>query len=295
MSKLIYTFLKNSFLYEDKFLINDYSKFSDKEIEKEFERYRNYILKNIHNLYEEITIYANQIKIFNTSTLMNFSKIKQMSIYLDQVIITDPLFEISTPTNTTQNIFNEYMGAKKDNLINRKNLVEIIQKFKNAEILVESTYLKFFPTSYFSEPKSEIPFTYSENQYGNILPRNIMDLYYENKLLRSFKKNGQYLTINKNFEIDRTIEVLFKNDDTEFMNMYNLFEREIISINEKERKIEFAMTLPNTPPSKESFDSWVTQSINQSSIAHFRKISMDISLSIKLKAQYITTSSFVSE
>ena len=295
MSKLIYTFLKNSFLYEDKFLINNYSKFSEKEIQKEFERYRNYILKNIHNLYEEITIYANQIKIFNTNTLMNFSKIKQMSIYLDQVIITDPLFEISTPTNTTQNTFNEYLGVKKDNLINRKNLVEIIQKFKNAEILVESTYLKFFPTSYFFEPKSEIPFTYSENQYGNILPRNIMDLYYENKILRSFKKNGQYLTINKNFEIDRTIEVLFKNDDTEFMNMYNLFEQEIISINEKEKKIEFAMTLPNTPPSKESFDCWVTQSINQSSIAHFRKISMDISLSTKLKAQYITTSSFVSE
>lgn len=111
--------------------------------------------------------------------------------------------------------------------------------------------------------------------------------------LRTFKKNGAFLTINKNFERDRTLEVLFQNDDTIFKNMYNLLEQRIISYDEKTNTAEFVMSLPDTIPTKESFDNWVNQSINQSAISHFKKISLDINLSIKLKAQYITTSSFV--
>ena len=67
MSKIIYDFLKDSFLYQDKYLFDNFSKFSDSDIKKELNKYRNHILKNIHKLYEEITIYANQIRIFNTS------------------------------------------------------------------------------------------------------------------------------------------------------------------------------------------------------------------------------------
>ena len=42
------------------------------------------------------------------------------------------------------------------------------------------------------------------------------------------------------------------------------------------------MTLPNTVPSKESFDNWVFQSINQSAISHFKKISLDLKLEYNL-------------
>lgn len=290
----MYSFLKNSFLFDDIFITNNYSKFSEKELERELENYRNFILRNINKFYEEVTIYSNQIKIFNIDTSLDLLKIRQMSFYLDQVIITDSLFEMATPINSAQNTFSEYLGVQ-NKTIDRKRLVETIQKFKNAEVLVDATYLKFFPTSYFFESKSEIPITYSETQYSDVLPTNLMEFYYKNTQVRSFKKNGQYLTLNKNFERDRTIEILFKNDNTKFTNMYNLLEQKIINYNENTKIAEIAMTLPNTKPSKESFDNWVNQSINQSIISHFDKISKDINLSIKLKAQYITTSSFVGE
>lgn len=293
MSQIIYDFLKDSFLYDDKFIKNQYSLVSEVEIKNEFTKYRNYILKNMSKLHEEITLYANQIKIFSIDKFIDFSKIRQMSFYLDQVIISDPLFKIATPSSLTQDVFSEYLGVKKESMINKKELTDIIQNFKKAEVLVEATYLKFFPTTYFFEPKSEIPLLYSETQFYDVLPRNIMDLYYQNIKLRTFKKNGAFLTINKNFERDRTLEVLFQNDDTIFKNMYNLLEQRIISYDEKTNTAEFVMSLPDTIPTKESFDNWVNQSINQSAISHFKKISLDINLSIKLKAQYITTSSFV--
>ncbi|CAM3816867.1 hypothetical protein [Arcobacter cloacae] len=293
MSQIIYDFLKDSFLYDDRYIENYYSIASELELKNEFTKYRNYILRNMSKLHEEITLYANQIKIFSIDKFIDFSKIRQMSFYLDQVIISDPLFKIATPNNLSQDVFSEYLGIKKENNIDRQELTNIMQNFKKAEVLVEATYLKFFPTSYFFELKSEIPLLYSETQFYDALPKNIMDLYHKNTELRTFKKNGPYLTINKNFERDRTLEVLFKNDDTIFTNMYNLFEQKIISYDEKTNVAEFIMTLPNTVPSKESFDNWVFQSINQSAISHFKKISLDINLSMNLKAQYSTTSIFV--
>lgn len=293
MSQIIYDFLKDSFLYDDRYIENYYSMVSELELKNEFTKYRNYILKNMRKLHEEITLYANQIKIFSIDKFIDFSKIRQMSFYLDQVIISDPLFKIATPNNLSQDVFSEYLGIKKENSIDRKELINIMQNFKKAEVLVEATYLKFFPTSYFFELKSEIPLLYSETQFSNVLSPSIMDLYYENVELRTFKKNGPYLTVNKDFERDRTLEVVFKNDDTIFTNMYNLFEQKIISYDEKTNVAEFMMTLPNTVPSKESFDNWVFQSINQSAISHFKKISLDINLSMNLKAQYSTTSIFV--
>ncbi len=293
MSKIIYDFLKNSFLYDDRFIENKYSLVTDTEIENEFTKYRDYILKNINKLYEKITLYANQIKIFNVDKLVDFKKIRQMFFYLDQVIISDPLFKLCTPSKLNQDVFSEYLGITKDNSLNREELIRVINNFKDAETLVEATFLKFFPTSYFFEPKSDIPLLHSETQFSDVLPKNIMDLYSENADLRTFKKNGPYLTINKNFERDRTLEVLFKGDDTIFQNMYNLFEKEIISFDEKTNIAKIGMVLPDTVPSKESFESWVNQSINQSAISHFKKISLDINLSTQLKAQYITTSSFV--
>ena len=293
MSQIIYNFLKESFLYDNKLIEKEYSSITDIEIKNEFKKYREYILKNISKLHDEITLYANQIKIFNVDKLIDFTKIRQMSFYLDQVIVSDPLFKVCTPSNLHQDIFSEYLGVTKDNSFSRKELIKVIKNFKDSEILVEATYLKFFPTSYFFEPKSEIPLLYSETQFYDVLPSNIMDLYHKNTKLRTFKKNGLYLTVNKNFERDRTLEVLFQNDDTIFQNMYNLLEQKIISYDEKTNTAEFAMSLPDTIPTKESFDSWVNQSINQSAISHFKKISLDINLSTKLKAQYITTSSFV--
>ena len=58
-----------------------------------------------------------------------------------------------------------------------------------------------------------------------------MNLYYDNTQVRSFSKNGQYLSLNKNFEPDRTIEILFKDDDTKFTNMYDLLEVKTENIN----------------------------------------------------------------
>ena len=62
MSKIIYDFLKDSFLYQDKYLFDNFSKFSDSDIKKELNKYRNHILKNIHKLYEEITICPTVLK-----------------------------------------------------------------------------------------------------------------------------------------------------------------------------------------------------------------------------------------
>ena len=44
MSKIIYDFLKDSFLYQDKYLFDNFFIFSDSDIKKELNKYKRYTL-----------------------------------------------------------------------------------------------------------------------------------------------------------------------------------------------------------------------------------------------------------
>lgn len=293
MSMLVYNFLENSFLLKEEELANNYKKFSEFEIKSELQSYRDYIIKNIKKIDEEISIYGNMIRLFQPYDISELSKIKEMAFYLDQVIVPDSLFPLSIQEGKQKQVFNEFLGGKESS-INRENLSNLLKRIKEVKPMVEVGYVKFFPITYFFEENSEIPFIYSETAFSDTLPKNLMTYYHQNGKVRSFSKNGPYLKVNKNFELDRTIDIEFADNDIGFTNMYNLLEQKILNYDEAKGIAEISMHLPKEKPSKESFENWVYQSLNKSASHHFGNVVKNISLSSRLKSHFVTSSTFVS-
>lgn len=95
---------------------------SDTEIEKELQRYREYVLSNISNILDEFVSNTNLISV----TIESFYKrpddnlLKQLALYIDQVIISDPLFELTEIRSESSEVMSKYYGMK-DGKLDRKN------------------------------------------------------------------------------------------------------------------------------------------------------------------------------
>ena len=137
MSHINFDFLTESFLFgpglEDKF-----SALSDYELEKELNRYREYVISNMGEICREIISDSRKIAV----TIESFSErpreelLKQLALYIDVVTISDPLFELTEKKSNSTKVMAEYYGINSDNTIDREQLVAALKYMKESTILV---------------------------------------------------------------------------------------------------------------------------------------------------------------
>ena len=95
MSHINFDFLTESFLFGYG-LEDNFSALSDYELEKELNRYREYVISNMGEICREIIFDSRKIAV----TIESFSErpreelLKQLALYVDVVTISDPLFEL---------------------------------------------------------------------------------------------------------------------------------------------------------------------------------------------------------
>ena len=96
MSHINFDFLTESFLFGYG-LEDNFSALSDYELEKELNRYREYVISNMGEICREIIFDSRKIAV----TIESFSErpreelLKQLALYVDVVTISDPLFELT--------------------------------------------------------------------------------------------------------------------------------------------------------------------------------------------------------
>lgn len=289
MSKIIYKFLNESFLLRDDYIDTAYAKVSDIELMNELQKYREFCIMNIQSILSDINLYKHDIKIFSAKSFIDISRLMQTALYMDQVTLPDSIFEHSYENSQFSNTLVEFNGITNDT-INRISLSKSAKLLKNLAPMVEVGYVKLFPVSYFFEPQSEILLIASTTP--EVLPENIMRLYVDNADIKSFTKNGQHITFDKTLRLRRDISIKFDPDFNESF-FYQLFEQKILGYDEATRIAQVAMSIPNHPPSKESFEAWVSQSLYKSALNHYADVLKEIQLANAFKSQYITHSSFV--
>jgi hypothetical protein len=154
--------------------------------------------------------------------------------------------------------------------------------------------LKFLPISYLHEPPQEIPLKYSEVLFSDALPKDILEYFQANAKVVPLRKGdkGWYSVDNEPLVPNRGIVVSFEDSSTRTYP-YMLFETKIISANEETGIVEFAHSLPDTPPDDESFNAWIYQSTNQAARRFFDEIYQEVSLASKIGSTYLTRSPFV--
>ncbi|MDD5160509.1 MAG: hypothetical protein PHI47_10690 [Sulfuricurvum sp.] len=289
MSNIIYKFLNESFLLRSDYIDTTYSQVSDRELMNELQKYREFCIKNIQSILSDINLYKHDIKIFSAKSLIDIPRLMQTALYMDQVTLPDPIFEHGYENSQFSNTLAELNGITNDT-INRISLSKSAKLLKNLAPMIEVGYVKLFPVSYFFEPQSEIPLIASTT--SEVLPKNIMQLYVDNADIKSFTKDGQHITFDKTLRLRRDITIKFDPDFNESF-FYQLFEQNVLSYDEATRMAQVAMSIPSHPPSKNSFEAWVSQSLYQSAFNHYTNLFKEIQLANAFKSQYTTHSSFI--
>ncbi len=178
MSHINYDFLTESFLFNDKNIQNGFKDYSDNQIRSELSKYREYILSNMDSIRSEIVLDNRKIKV----TIESFDSrpsedyLKQLVLYIDCVLIADPLFELTENKSDASEVISEYMGMKKHKEIDIATLCEALKYMKNSTPFIVCDFVKFIPTSLIHETPSDIPIVYDGNGFRESLPEHLMAL-----------------------------------------------------------------------------------------------------------------------
>ena len=290
MGSVIYEFLTESLLFDEALIEENFLSIPESELQAEVDRYREFSVTRMKELIEEVHNTEGGLKVFGAEDYFSIAQLKQTALYLDQVIIPDPIFPYSYRKSDASKTMSQFLGMERGDAIDKRRIAEAVTIMKDLTPMVVADYLKFFPISYYFEPDEQVPVGFSENYFADVLPSELLKIYHERAKVRSLKKADIGWIVEDKLKLGRSIAVQFEGDCDNNIHMYNLFEPDIQKINEEERIVHFAMTLPDEPPPLDLFRAWVYQSVNKAAQAHYEKLIKEYILSSKFGSYYLTTS-----
>lgn len=196
MAHINYNFLTESFLFKSG-IEDGFSKYTDDEIRKELDKYRNHILVNIEKIRTEVNLDKRRINV----TIESFNSrpdrrlLKQLALYVDCVLIADPLFDLTKHASEASEVMTEYMGMQRHDKIDRVVLVEALKYMKDNTSLIVCDFIKFVPTALIHEAPKDIPIRYDEHGFRDSLPSNLMPYLKDKMDVRNVKSYDGHLIV----------------------------------------------------------------------------------------------------
>ncbi|WP_412464379.1 hypothetical protein [Flavobacterium mekongense] len=298
MGSVTYNFLAESLFFHEKSIENNFAYESDERIEKELQGYRKHCIDNYEELIREIVERDSFLKVFSSSSETPINLLKQTSLYVDQFIIKDPLFKLTDIESDMSKVTAKYLGYQNNGKIDRKDLKKAASFLKEITPMIAGNYIKIFPLSYHFEAPKQVPLNLPVDYYNGVLPKEIMDFFWENVSVRSMEKmksGSGWQVIEDKLHPCRSIVVDFKETNFQSSMIFHLFEMEVLNFDEKTGKATFRQTLPDTIPDTSHFNAWVTQSINSTSKHYFDQIFMENFISSNLNSTYLCDNDFTSK
>ena len=292
MSHINFDFLTESFLFgsgiEDKF-----NMVSDSELERELNRYREYVISNMGEIRREVIYDSKKIAV----TIESFSErpgeelLKQLALYVDVVIISDPLFELTEKKSNSTKAMAEYYGMESNNTIDRERLVAALKYMKKSTMLVVCNYVKYIPISYLHEAPQNVPITYDENNYGKSLPQSIMEFLKKNVQVHNTvrTKNGLYVELEKPLTKGTGLFISFPECGVRSGEIVQYQETELVAFDENTRRATLRFFTPDTI-SQDAFNIWLDQSVNKACFNLYNETFQEVYFASRLNALYLTQS-----
>lgn len=291
MGSIIYGHLNDSLLLDESLIAAQFQGVSDVALQLALKQYRDFCIANLDELLEEVSPEAGKLRLF-VGENADERILKQGAFYLDTVIMADPLFNLTRPDHEATSAWSRAFDMPNPESLDRRGVVKAAKTLLSCRSLVANGYVRFFPTTLENEAPAELPFYAPSDGFENVLPPHLLKLYKEAADVRSVVASPKGLLVQPNLELGRRIHVDFDGKESGRAFGYNLAVQEVVSWNRESGRAQFAMRMPNTPPSKEMFDAWVSQSVNSSARMHFEMLHRDIRWSARFGSQYMTRSQF---
>ena len=292
MGSTVFAFLSESFLFRDEDRADGYASFTDAEIQAELLRYREHVVSELSSLKKEISASDGHLKFLAERDRFSTRRLMQSALYLDQVTLPDPLFPLTRQESQSTRTMNRFHNLQDQDAVDREALAATTSRMKSLTPMVAANYVKYFPLSYLSEPGEEVPLTYSETGFADILPPEILKQYRESADVRSLRKTERGFVVEDALSRGRRIAVGFRGHYGERMMLFELFRRRNISVDDDAGIVRVVMDLPDDPPSQEEFLWWVMQSVHQTARDHCQETGSLLSLAQECDSSLLTGSEF---
>lgn len=291
MGKSLLQFINDSFLFQKKSIESQYSRFTDKQIEKELEQYREFCLEVASN--KQANKQNLNVLVEGIDKIIDENFLKQSALYVHQVIISDPVFGFSLPRSNFSATMNQYLGMETSGL-DRDDLANAAKYMLRYKKAIKLGFIDFLPLSFLHEPPKDIPIKHSEVLFSDVLPKELLDFFWGSVKVTPIQRRDGHWVIDPSIPLTpcRAIDISFSSERHKSYP-YTLFETKFIDGNEETGEMKLSLELPETPPSQEYFNHWVTQSINQASRRCFDEVYKEISLASNIGTTYLTHSEFV--
>jgi hypothetical protein len=291
MGSIIYGHLNDSLLLDKSLIANQFQGVSDVALQIALKQYRDFCIANLDELLEEVSPEAGKLRLF-VGDNVDERILKQGAFYLDTVIMADPLFNLTRPDHEATSAWSKAFGMPTPERLGRNKVVQAARTLLSCRSLVANGYVRFFPTTLENEAPAELPIYASSDGFESVLPPHLLALYKEAADVRSVVASSKGLLVQPNLKLGRRIHIDFDGKESGKAFGYNLAEQEIVSWDRESGRAQIAMRMPNTPPSRETFDAWVSQSVNSSARMHFEMLRRDIRWSARFGSQYMSRSRF---
>lgn len=297
MANTAFDFLIESFLFDERYIEDNFRMVSEQELSSELQKYREHIQENYIDIVDEIQNESElNVTIESAGELPNEQLLKQLALYMDKVVISDTIFEI-TPTKSEMHIpMSKLMGVKSNSEIDRIQLSRKAKYMKWTTPLVATQFVKYVPISLIHEPPKELPILYSSDNFSSELSEELYKFFYENsKVSNVIIKDGiMRYKENDKLAVGTTIAIGFDREHIRKGHIYQFMASKIRNFDEKTGKFEIMQYIPDSI-SYNDFENWVTNSINRAAISEFRTTLNEAILAKKLKCMYMAKSQFTSD
>jgi hypothetical protein len=296
MSNTMFDFLAHSLLTDPTLIAINYEGESDQRLERELENYRQHCIRELNHLTLEVKKSAGSMSCVGSREMGGLGSLKRAALYVEQMVLPDPIFPFTAPKSAISSTMSEYLGLNSSSdRVDRVALAAAVKDVLSKKELVVGGYLKFFPLSLYDEPPVQIPIYYDANEYADIVPAPILQIFKEKSEIFTAMSTPEGLMVTDRLDPCRTIFIRFKGARAGTGYAYNLVDQEVISFDEETRTAEIQFNTPSSPPSQAHFDKWVRESLARSAGSHFRGLATEVSLAHRLESVYACSSSFDSQ
>lgn len=261
--------------------INNLSKISTETLGKRIALYANARKQMaISEIFREDNEHTLNALFSTTSTNITKQKLMSSLLIYNSIAIDDPILNYNQEPSI-------------------KQLHQALKFYSWCFNLIRAGFIKTLPISFIGSSRKVIPILKSDDAFKSSVPSKLHDFIHKSAQLKSVIRddNGHFLILNEQAERARrpAIHVSFLNDYWEKGVSLYLFQTIENSTRESDDTLHATLAWnPNETLSKEKFDHWKYQVVNQAIRARLLNIRSECELAGKLGHTYITESSFES-
>ena len=297
MANTTFDFLTESFLFDERYIEDNFRMVSEQELYTELQKYREHIQENYIDIVDEIQNKSElNVTIESAGKLPDEQLLKQLALYMDRVVTSDPIFEFTSTKSGIHTPMSKLMGVNPNSEIDRIQLACNAKYMKQTTPLVSAQFVKYVPISLIHEPPKELPILYSSNNFSSELSEDLYAFFYENAKVSNVIIKDGIMSYKEDDKLSPGTAIVI-NFDREYIrkgHIYQFMKSKIVSLDEKTGLCKIMQYIPESISNKD-FEDWVKNSINRAAIEEFRTTLNETILAKKLKCMYMAKSQFTSD